>query len=95
MKSLKIRPSRDLRNNYSQISNLAKTNPVAITVNGKEDIVILSHKDYMKQLEYIEELEGKLRIYSLFAEAEDDVRNGRVQSVDDAFDDILKSIKKL
>lgn len=40
---LSIRPSKDLRTNYAQISILARQNPVAITVNGKEDTVILSH----------------------------------------------------
>ena len=40
--SISIRPSKDIRNNYAQISALAKNNPVAITVNGKEDSVLLS-----------------------------------------------------
>ena len=35
---ISIRPSRDLRSNYSQISSLARQNPVAITVNGKEEL---------------------------------------------------------
>ena len=41
LNSISIRPSKELRNNYQKISELAKTNPVAITVNGKEDIVII------------------------------------------------------
>ena len=41
---ISIRPSRDLRSNYSQISSLARQNPVAITVNGKEDTVVMSHE---------------------------------------------------
>ena len=35
--SISIRPSKDLRTNYAQISALTRQNPVAITVNGKED----------------------------------------------------------
>ena len=40
---LSIRPSKDLRTHYAQISAEAKENPVAITVNGREDTVILEH----------------------------------------------------
>ena len=31
------------RTNYAQISALSRENPVAITVNGKEDTVVLCH----------------------------------------------------
>lgn len=34
---LTIRPSKDLRTHYAQISAEAKENPVAITVNGREE----------------------------------------------------------
>ena len=34
---ISIRPSKDIRTNYAQISELTRQNPVAITVNGKED----------------------------------------------------------
>ena len=40
--SISIRPSKDIRTNYAQISALTRDNPVAITVNGKEDTVLLS-----------------------------------------------------
>lgn len=54
MKSaISIRPSKDLRTNYSQISMLSRKNPVAITVNGKEDTVIICHDDYVEQQNYI------------------------------------------
>ena len=49
---ISIRPSKDIRTNYAQISALAKQNPVAITVNGKEDTVLLSHKDFQEQKNY-------------------------------------------
>ena len=34
--SISIRPSKDIRTNYAQISALTRTNPVAITVNGRK-----------------------------------------------------------
>ena len=48
--AISIRPSKELRTNYSQISALSRKNPVAITVNGKEDTVVLCHEDYVNQI---------------------------------------------
>ncbi|MCQ2529219.1 MAG: type II toxin-antitoxin system Phd/YefM family antitoxin [Saccharofermentans sp.] len=94
-RTISIRPSKDLRSNYSQISNLAKQNPVAITVNGKEDTVVLSHDDYVEQQNYISELEAKLAVYSHLAQAADDVKLGRVYNADEAFDGILAELDVL
>ena len=93
--AISIRPSKDIRNNYAQISSLTRQNPVAITVNGKEDTVLLSHEDFHDQLNYIAELEAKLAVYSHLAQAMDDVKLGRVQKADDAFDDIIAELKNL
>ena len=93
--SISIRPSKDLRTNYSQISSLSRQNPVAITVNGKEDTVILSHEDYIEQQNLISELEAKLAVYAHLAQAADDVKLGRVQNMDEAFDDILSELDGL
>ena len=90
-----IRPSKDLRTNYAQISILAKQNPVAITVNGKEDTVILCHDDYMQQQRYISELEARLALYAHLAQASEDIIHGRVQNTDDALDDILEELDDL
>lgn len=90
--SISIRPSKDLRTNYAQISSLAKEHPVAITVNGKEDTVVLNHNDFMEQLRYIAELEAKLSIYSHLAQAADDLKLGRVTELDSAFDSILEEL---
>ena len=92
---ISIRPSKDIRTNYAQISALTRQNPVAITVNGKEDTVLLSHEDFQKQLHYISELEAKLSVYSHLAQAMDDIKLGRVQSADDAFADILGELENL
>ena len=92
---ISIRPSRDLRSNYSQISSLARQNPVAITVNGKEDTVVMSHESFVCQQNYIAEMEAKLAVYAHLAQAEDDVRLGRVQDLDAACDDILSELDGL
>jgi len=92
---ISIRPSKDLRTNYSQISSLSRQNPVAITVNGKEDTVILSHEDFIEQQNLISELEAKLAVYAHLAQAADDVKLGRVQDMDRAFDDILSELDGL
>ena len=93
--SISIRPSKDLRTNYSQISSLSRQNPVAITVNGKEDTVILSHEDYIEQQNRISELEARVAVYAHLAQAADDVKLGRVQDMDEAFDDILSELDGL
>ena len=93
--ALSIRPSKDIRTNYAQISALTRENPVAITVNGKEDTVLLSHEDFTEQQNYISELEAKLAVYAHLAQAMDDIKLGRVQNADDAFDDILGELENL
>ena len=94
-RGISIRPSKDIRTNYAQISALAKKKPVAITVNGKEDSVLINHEDYMQQQQYISELEAKLSVYSHLAQAMDDIKLGRVQKADDAFDDILGELENI
>ncbi len=93
--AISIRPSKELRNNYSQISMLSRKNPVAITVNGKEDTVVLSHEEYVDTKNYISELESRLEMYTHLAQAADDVKLGRVQDIDKAFDDILSELNEV
>ena len=93
--AISIRPSKDIRTNYAQISALTRENPVAITVNGKEDTVLLSHEDFIEQQNYISELEAKLAVYAHLAQAMDDIKLGRVQDADEAFDDILGELENL
>lgn len=93
--AISIRPSKDIRTNYAQISALTRSNPVAITVNGKEDTVLLSHEDYQDQQNYIAELEAKLAVYAHLAQAMDDVKLGRVQDADEAYDDIIAELENL
>ena len=93
--AISIRPSKDIRTNYAQISSLTRSNPVAITVNGKEDTVLLSHEDFQNQQNYIAELEAKLAVYAHLAQAMDDVKLGRVQDADVAYDDIISELENL
>ena len=93
--AISVRPSKDIRTNYAQISTLTRSNPVAITVNGKEDTVLLSHEDFQDQMNYIAELEAKLAVYAHLAQAADDVRLGRVQDADDAYADIIAELESL
>ncbi len=93
--SVSIRPSKDIRTNYAQISALTRKNPVAITVNGREDTILLSHEDYMEQQNYISELEARLAVYAHMAQAMDDVKLGRVQDADEVFADIIGELESL
>lgn len=93
--SISIRPSKDIRTNYAQISALTRENPVAITVNGKEDTVLLSHEDFQDQLHHINELEAKVAVYAHLAQAMDDIKLGRVESADCVFSDILGELENL
>ena len=90
--TISIRPSKDIRTNYGQISELARKNPVAITVNGKEDTVIMSHEAFVGQQLYVSDLEARLAVYAHLAQAADDVKLGRVQGIADAFADIKKEL---
>ena len=94
-KYISIRPSKDIRTNYAQVSALTRDNPVAITVNGKEDTVLLSHDDYREQQRYIAELEAKLAVYAHLAEAMDDIKLGRTQNAGEVFDDIIAELEAL
>jgi len=93
--NISIRPSKDIRTNYAQISALTRQNPVAITVNGKEDTVLLSHEDFQDQLHYINELEAKVAVYAHLAQAMDDIKLGRVESADSAFAGILGELENM
>ena len=71
-----IRPSADLRNHYNEISKQCRESNVAfiITVNGKEDTVLLGYEEY-------EHMKARIELLEMLSEAEDDVKNGRVAPV--------------
>ena len=74
-----IRPSADLRNNYSEISKICKEHmePVFITKNGHGDLAVMS-------MELYNQLAGKHELYRLIDEGIDDAKSGRVRPYKDA-----------
>lgn len=55
MPHVQVRPSKDLRNNYREIADLAKkNNPVIITTNGRGDTVLISMEEYAKFEDYMQ-----------------------------------------
>lgn len=84
-----IRPSADLRNHYSDISKQCKEDKkaVIITVNGRGDTVSLSYEEYKN-------MKARVELLEILAEAEDDVKNGRVASVTETFDDLRKMLQE-
>lgn len=84
-----IRPSADLRNHYNDISKQCRDNKevVIITVNGRGDTVTLSYEEYKT-------MKSRIEILEILAEAEDDVRNGRVAPISETFDDLRAMLKE-
>ena len=84
-----IRPSADLRNHYNEISKQCKENKeaVIITVNGRGDTVSLSYEEYQN-------MKARIELLEVLAEAEDDVKNGRVAPISDTFDDLRKMFQE-
>ena len=83
-----IRPSADLRIHYSEISRQCRDDreAVIITVNGRGDTVSLSYEEYRN-------MKARLQLLETLAEAEEDVRMGRVAPVRDTFDDLRRQLK--
>ena len=82
-----IRPSSDLRNHYSEISKKCRESrePVVITVNGRGDTVVLGLQQY-------NQMTAELELLRSLAEAEEDVKNGRIDTVQGTFDDIRAAL---
>ena len=75
-----IRPSADLRNHYNEISKQCRNSKkaVIITVNGRGDTVSLSYEEYKN-------MKSRIELLEILVEAEDDVKKGRVASINDTF----------
>ncbi|MGN0362351.1 MAG: type II toxin-antitoxin system Phd/YefM family antitoxin [Bilifractor sp.] len=78
-----IRPSADLRNHYNEISRQCReeNEAVIITVNGRGDTVSLGYEEYKR-------MKARIELLELLAEADEDVKYGRVASVKETFDDM-------
>ena len=84
-----IRPSADLRNHYNEISRQCKENKeaVIITVNGRGDTISLSYEEYKN-------MKARIELLEMLAEAEDDVREGRVAPISETFDDLRAILRE-
>lgn len=84
-----IRPSADLRNHYNEISKQCREGKkaVIITVNGRGDTVSLSYEEYTN-------MKSRIELLEVLAEAEDDVKNGRVAPISDTFDDLRTMLQE-
>lgn len=84
-----IRPSADLRNHYSEISKQCRENneAVIITVNGRGDTVSLSYEEYKR-------MKSRIELLEILSEAEDDVKNGMVEPIENTFQDLRQLLKE-
>ena len=84
-----IRPSADLRNHYSEISRQCRENneAVIITVNGRGDTVSLSYEEYKR-------MKSRIELLEILSVAEDDVKNGRVEPIENTFQDLRQILKE-
>lgn len=84
-----IRPSADLRNHYSEISRRCRENneAVIITVNGRGDTVSLSYEEYKR-------MKSRIELLEILSAAEDDVKNGRVEPIENTFQDLRQILKE-
>ena len=89
-----IRASKDLRNNFAEISALAKEHPVAITVNGKESVIVSDHGYFMELLRCKAEKDEREAFLKHIRKSVESAVNGRVIPMDEAFDDIIKELKE-
>ena len=79
---LNIRPVSDLRNKFTEIEETVKRGqPVYLTKNGYGDMVIMSMRTYEERL-------GMADIYAKLAEAEEDIRAGRISDAASSLSDI-------
>ena len=84
-----IRPSADLRNHYNDISRQCREQKeaVIITVNGRGDTVSISYEEYKN-------MKARIELLEILAEAEDDVKNGRVAPISETFDDLRTMLQE-
>ena len=84
-----IRPSADLRNHYSEISKQCRENNeiVIITVNGRGDTVSIGYEEYKR-------MKARLELLELLAEADNDVKEGRVAPIQETFEDLRNILQE-
>ena len=84
-----IRPSADLRNHYNDISKRCREQKeaVIITVNGRGDTVSISYEEYKN-------MKARIELLEMLAEAEEDVKNGRVAPISETFYDLRAMLQE-
>lgn len=84
-----IRPSADLRNHYNDISKQCREQKeaVIITVNGRGDTVSISYEEYKN-------MKARIELLEILAEAEDDVKSGRVAPISETFSDLRAMLQE-
>lgn len=84
-----IRPSADLRNHYNEISRQCREDKeaVIITVNGRGDTVSIGYEEYKR-------MKARIELLEVLAEADEDVKYGRVAPIKDTFDDLRAILKE-
>ena len=85
-----IKSSTDLRNNYNEISSFCHQTgePIFITKNGCEDLVIMSINSFNKFIE-------KYELYKLLEQSESDFTNDRTLTFDDSMKNLREKLKKV
>lgn len=87
-----IRQSADLRNHYNEVSKQCRENneAVIITVNGRGDTVSIGYEEYKR-------MKARIELLEILAEADEDVKCGRVASMRDTFENLrrLMMMKRL
>ena len=84
-----IRPSADLRNHYNEISRQCReeNEAVIITVNGRGDTVSVAYEEYMR-------MKARIALLETLAEADEDVKFGRIAPISETFDDLRNMLKE-
>ena len=77
---MQIKPSSELRNNYSGLMKLCREQgePIFLTVNGRGDSVIMSIEDYNA-------CARELRLEQFMSEADKDIVDGRTVDAEKVF----------
>jgi prevent-host-death family protein len=84
-----IRPSSDLRNKYSEISDFCHkySEPVYITKNGQGDLAVMSIETYEKII-------GRFELYKLLDEGLEDIKNNKVSPAEEIFKNVERRISE-
>lgn len=85
-----IKSSTDLCNKYNEISSFCHETgePIIITKNGREDLVVISIDLFNKFI-------GRYELYQLLEQSKSDFTNGRTLTFDDSMKNLREELKKV